>query len=68
MARGERKSGHTGGEGYMVRGIRGCNNDPWDRVDMERDPYRDLKDGFEDLPDPMKDEYIWPGSEEEEDD
>jgi hypothetical protein len=68
MARGERESGRRSGEGYPGRGIRGRNNDGWDPVDLERDPYRDLKDGFEDLTDALNDEYIWPSTEEEEDD
>jgi hypothetical protein len=68
MGRGERESARRGGEGYAGRGIRGSNDDRWDPADMERDPYRDLKDGFEDLPDPANDDYIWPGTEEEEDD
>jgi hypothetical protein len=68
MARGERDSGSRGGEGFMGRGIRGSNDDRWDPVDMERDPYRDLRDGFEEMPGPLNDEYIWPSTEEEEED
>jgi len=68
MVRGERESDRRGGEGYMGRGMRGSNDDRWDPGDLERDPYRDLKDGFEDLTDPLNDEYIWPSTEEEEDD
>ena len=68
MGRGERESGSRDGNGYVERGIRGSNDDCWDPVDMERDPYRDLKEGFDDLPDPANDDYIWPSTEEEEDD
>jgi hypothetical protein len=68
MGRGERESAIRGGGGYSGRGVRGSKDDRWDPVDMERDPYRDLKEGFEDLPDPANDDYIWPSVEEEEDD
>lgn len=68
MARGEREGSRRGGEEYPVRGIRGSKDDRWDPADLEQDPYRDLKDGFEDLADPLNDEYIWPSTEEEEDD
>jgi hypothetical protein len=68
VGRMERESARRGGEGYAGRGIRGSNDDCWDPADMEPDPYRDLKDGFEDLPDPANDDYIWPSTEEEEDD
>lgn len=68
MGRGERESGHRGGEGYKGRGVRGSNDDRWDPADPENDPYRGLRDDDEDLPDPANDDYIWPRIEEEEDD
>jgi hypothetical protein len=68
MGRGERESGHRGGEGHKRRGVRGSNGEGLEPADPEHDPCRYLRDDDEDLPDPANDEYIWPRIEEEEDD
>ena len=67
MGRGERYSGHRGGEGFKGHGVRGSNDDRRNPVEPENDPYRDLRDNDEDQPDLTNNEYIWPIIEEEED-
>ena len=57
---------HRWGEGYKDRGIRGGRDEPWDPLDPELDPFREMRE--EDFLDPANEEYIWPGTEEEEDD
>jgi hypothetical protein len=37
-------------------------------TEPEEDPFCNLKDDDDDLPDPANEEYIWPQPEEEEDD
>jgi hypothetical protein len=68
MGRGEREWGHRGGEGCQGHGVRGSTDERGDPAYPEHDPYRYLRDGDEDLPDPANDEYIWPTIEDEEDD
>jgi hypothetical protein len=68
MGRGERESGHRGGDSSKGRAIRGSNDKRRNLEDLEDDPYRDLRDEEGNLPDPVNDEYIWPTIEEEEDD
>lgn len=68
MGRGKRESGTGGGEGYKGCGVRGSDDKPWDPADPDQDPYRIIRDDFEDLPDPANDDYIWPTIEDEPDD
>ena len=68
VVRGERYWGPRGGEGSQGQGVRGSNDERWEPADQENDPYLQVSDDEEDLQYPGKDEYIWPGIEEEEDD
>jgi hypothetical protein len=61
MGRGTRdRVGRRGGVGYEGQGVRGSNDDRWDLGNPDHDPSRDLRDMYEDLPDPVNDEYAWP--------
>jgi len=68
MGRGQRETGHRGGEGLKGHGVRGSKDDQWDPEDTEKDPFHDPGDDDEYQKDPADDEYIWPRIEEEEDD
>ena len=61
MGRGTRdRVGRRGGAGYEGHGVRGSNDDRWDPGNPDHDPSRDLRDMYEDLPEPVNDEYVWP--------
>ncbi len=66
--RGERVPGQRGGAGLPVRRIRGSNDEHLVPTEPEEDPFCNLKDDDDNLPDPANEEYIWPQPEEEEDD
>jgi len=68
VVRGERYWGPGGGECSKGQGVRGSYDERGEPADQENDPCHHLRDDEEDLQYPGKDEYIWPGIEEEEDD
>lgn len=68
MVRGKREPGHRGGEGFRGRGGRGSNDERLEPDEPENDPFCNLRDDDEELPDPANEEYIWPTIEDEEDD
>jgi hypothetical protein len=69
MGRGSRdRTGRRGGTGYEGRGMRGSHDDRWDPGYPDQDPSRDLMDIYEDLPDPLNDEYVWPENESPDED
>lgn len=69
MGRGGRDSaGHRGGKGYEGHGVRGSNDNRWEPETTDHDLYHDLRDMYEDLPDPVTDEYMWPQNEDEDED
>lgn len=68
-----------GGRGFSGYGVRSGNDGRWDPEDQERergpgrghDPgrdLRDLRDLYEDLQDPVSDEFIWPDYGDEDED
>jgi hypothetical protein len=56
--------GHRDGEGFDGHGIRGRFDDRWD---PDPDPSHDLRDIYEDSPDPAERDYLWPETEEDDD-
>lgn len=66
--RGERMPGPRGGAGLPPRGVRGSNDERLVPPEPEEDPFCNLRDDDDELPDPANNEYIWPKPEEEEDD
>ncbi len=69
MGRGGRdRAGHRGGKGFGGRGARGSYDDRWDPENRYPDPGRDLRDLYDDLQDPVSDEYVWPEFESEDED
>jgi hypothetical protein len=69
MGRGTRDySGHRGGKGYQGHGVRGSNDDGGNPGNPDHDPSRDLMDIYEDLSDPVNDEYVWPECENADED
>ena len=69
MGRGTRdRGGHRGGTGYGGQGVRGSNDDRWDPANPDQDPGRNLMDIYEDLSDPVNDEYVWPECENADED
>jgi hypothetical protein len=59
---------HRGGKGFEGHGIRGSNDDPWDPGTPEDDPCHDIRGHGEELPDQVREDYMWPAYEEEDDD
>ena len=68
MGRGHREGGHHGGEGFQGQDVRGSDDERWNPVDPDLDPFRELMGEEENFPNPANDDYIWPMTEEEEDD
>jgi hypothetical protein len=68
MGRGHRDGGHHRREGFPGKDVRGINDERWDPVDPDLDPFRELMGEEENFPNPANDDYIWPMTEEEEDD
>jgi hypothetical protein len=48
--------------------VRGSSDDRWDSGNPDQDPARDLMDIYEDLSDPVNDEYVWPEIEDMDED
>jgi hypothetical protein len=68
MGRGGReRTRNRGGEGFEGHGVRGRYDDRWDPRHPDQDPCRDLRDMYEETPDPVAEEYLWPEQEEDED-
>ncbi|MCK9581175.1 MAG: hypothetical protein M0Q92_12130 [Methanoregula sp.] len=65
---GKSRAGHRGGDGHSGQGIRGSRDDPWDPLNPEDDPLRDLRVSDDEGKDPASDEYVWPQFDEEDDD
>ena len=69
MGRGTRdRAGHRGGEGIPGHGGRGSDGERWDPGNPDYDPARDLTDMYDDLSDPVNDEYVWPEHEDPDED
>jgi hypothetical protein len=69
MGRGGRNdAGHRGGQGSTRHSVRGSRDEPWDLMNPEDDPLRDLRPRDEDPADPAHDEYVWPAFDEADDD
>jgi len=48
--------------------VRGIKKKPWDPMNPEDDPLRDLRVHEEDPSDPASDEYVWPEYTDEDED
>lgn len=64
--RGERETGHRGGEAAGGHGTRERNDERWDAD--EQDPHRYPGDDDDDSSCTGNDEYIWPEIEDDPDD
>jgi len=68
MGRGGRERARPrGGAIAGGKGPQGEHDKQWDPDHPDQDPCRDLRDMYDDTPDPAADEYLWPEQEEEED-
>jgi hypothetical protein len=57
--------GNRGGKGFGAESGRGNYDNQWDRENPDPGPCRDVRDIYEDQPDPASDEYLWPDNEDE---
>lgn len=65
---GKEQIGHRGSKGPVRRDVRGSRNGPWDPINQEDDPLRDLRAHEDDHLDPINDEYVWPEFHDEDED
>jgi hypothetical protein len=69
MARAKKsRAGHQGGARYGGQGRQGGHDDRWDPLNPYPDPRRDLRDLYEDQPDPAEEDYIWPETGDDDED
>ncbi len=62
------RAGNRGGKGFSGERRRGNYDDPWDREYLDRDPFRDVRDIYEDQSWSAGDEFVWPENEDEDED
>jgi hypothetical protein len=64
---GQERARHRSGEGFHGYGARDTSDSRWDPQHPDHDTSRDLRDIYENVPDPVTEDYIWPEQEEDED-
>ena len=62
------RAGNRSDKGFSEDRERGNYDDPWEREFQERDPSHDVRDIYEDPPESAGDDYVWPDSEDRDDD
>jgi|WetSurMetagenome_2_1015567.scaffolds.fasta_scaffold00099_33 hypothetical protein len=64
---GQGRSGDRGSNTFEDQGARNTYDNRWDPRHPDQDPSRDIRDIYEEAPDPVTEEYLWPEQEEDED-
>ena len=62
------RAANRSGKGFAGQSGRGNYGDPWGGESPEQDPFRDVRDIYEDQPESAGDDYVWPDSEDRDDD
>jgi len=62
------RAANRSGKGFAGQNGRGNYGDPWGGESPEQDPFRDVRDIYEDQPESASDDYVWPENEDNDDD